>query len=199
MYLEFGILKLEFYLFNVFFVLQNLRLMDTSKIIEIIAYTLPSIVTGGVAYYLFNAYFQDQQNSRRWLMQKENQKQALPLRLQAYERMVLFLERIHPAQLVMRVVPPTEDKNDYATLLIHAIQTEFEHNLTQQIYLTNESWDVVTKSKNTTIQLIRKTSLKMDIANASQLRESILKELIEMEAPSSIAINFLKEELKNIL
>jgi hypothetical protein len=173
--------------------------MDTSKIIEIIAYTLPSIVTGGVAYYLFNAHFQDQQNTRRWLMQKENQKQALPLRLQAYERMVLFLERIHPAQLVMRVVPPTEDKNDYATLLIHAIQTEFEHNLTQQIYLTNESWDIVTKSKNTTVQLIRNTSLKMDIANASQLREGILKELIEMEAPSSIAINFLKEELKNVL
>lgn len=173
--------------------------MDTSKIIEIIAYTLPSIVTGGVAYYLFNAHFQDQQNTRRWLMQKENQKQALPLRLQAYERMVLFLERIHPAQLVMRVVPPTEDKNDYATLLIHAIQTEFEHNLTQQIYLTNESWDIVTKSKNTTVQLIRNTSLKMDIANASKLREGILKELIEMEAPSSIAINFLKEELKNVL
>lgn len=173
--------------------------MDTSKIIELASYTLPSLVTGGVAYYLFHSFFKNEENRRRYELIKVNQKQALPLRLQAYERMVLFLERIHPAQLVIRVAPPTEDKNDYATLLIHAIQTEFEHNLTQQIYLTNESWDIVNKSKNTTIQLIRNTSLKMDIANANQLREGILKELTDMEAPSSIAINFLKEELKNIL
>ena len=173
--------------------------MDTSKIIEIVAYTLPSLITGGVAYFLFTAYFKDQQNTRRWLVVKDNQKQALPIRLQAYERIVLFLERIHPAQLLMRITPPSEDKNDYATLLIHSIQTEFEHNIAQQIYLTNESWDIVNKSKNTTVQLIRKTSLNAEIKNASQLRESILRELLEMEAPSSVAISYLKEELKNIL
>jgi hypothetical protein len=173
--------------------------MDTSKIIEIVAYTLPSLITGAVAYFLFTAHFKDQQNTRRWLVLRDNQKQALPIRLQAYERIVLFLERIHPAQLLMRIAPPTEDKSDYATLLIHSIQTEFEHNLAQQIYLTNESWDIVNKSKNTTVQLIRKTSLNAEITNASQLREAILRELLEMEAPSSVAISYLKEELKNIL
>jgi hypothetical protein len=65
--------------------------MDNSKIFEILAYTLPSLITGSVAYYLFNAHFKDQQNTRRWLLQKENQKDSLPLRLQAYERMALFL------------------------------------------------------------------------------------------------------------
>ncbi len=173
--------------------------MDTAKILEIVSYTLPSLITGGVAYFFFTSYFKDQQKTRRWLLMKENQKEALPLRLQAYERMVLFLERIHPAQLLLRVAPPTEDKNDYATLLIHAIQTEFEHNLTQQIYITNECWDVINKSKNTTVQLIRNTSIKTEIANANQLREAVLRSLTEMEAPSSLAINFIKEELKNIL
>lgn len=173
--------------------------MDTSKIIEIVSYTLPSLITGGVAYFFFTSYFKDQQNTRRWLLLKENQKESLPLRLQAYERMVLFLERIHPAQLVLRVVPPTDDKNDYATLLIHAIQTEFEHNLTQQIYITNECWDVVNKSKTATIQMIRKASLNMEIANANQLREAVLRELTEIEAPTSFAISFIKEELKSVL
>ncbi|HBK82729.1 MAG TPA: hypothetical protein DDZ41_03895, partial [Flavobacterium sp.] len=141
----------------------------------------------------------DQQNTRRWLLLKENQKDSLPLRLQAYERMVLFLERIHPAQLLLRVLPPTEDKNDYATLLIHAIQTEFEHNLTQQIYITNECWEVIKKSKTTTIQLIIKTTSNPEIFNAEQLREAVLMELTEIEAPSSVGINFIKEELKNII
>ncbi len=173
--------------------------MNIDKILEIVSYTLPSLITGGVAYFLFTSYFKDQQNTRRWLLMRENQKESLPLRLQAYERMVLFLERIHPAQLLLRIAPPTEDKSDYATLLIHAIQTEYEHNLTQQIYITNECWDVINKSKTTTVQLIRNTSINTEIANASQLREAVLRELIEMEAPSSVAINFLKEELKNIL
>lgn len=173
--------------------------MDTTKILEIISYTLPSLITGGVAYFLFTSHFKDQQNTRRWLLLKDNQKESLPLRLQAYERMVLFLERIHPAQLLLRIAPPTEDKNDYATLLIHAIQTEFEHNLTQQIYITNECWDVINKSKTTTVQLIRNTSLDIQIATASQLRESILRTLTEMEAPTSVAVSFIKEELKSIL
>ena len=173
--------------------------MDTSKIIEIVSYALPSLITGGVAYLLFASHFKDQQNTRRWLLVKENQKESLPIRLQAYERMVLFLERIHPAQLLLRVLPPSEDKNDYATLLIHAIQTEFDHNLTQQIYITNECWDVVKKSKTTTIQLIRKTAINSEITNAQQLREAVLLELTETEAPSSVGINFIKEELKNIL
>ena len=67
--------------------------MESTKIIEILAYTLPSLITGGVAYYLFNLYFKEQQNTRRWLLQKDAQKDALPLRLQAYERKTLILER----------------------------------------------------------------------------------------------------------
>ncbi len=73
--------------------------METAKILEILGYTLPSLVTGGVAYFLFESYFKDQQNTRRWLLQKENKKDILPLRLQAYERLTLLMERIHPAQI----------------------------------------------------------------------------------------------------
>ena len=84
-----------------------------NKIIEILAYTIPSIITGSVAYYLFKVYFKDQQNARRWLLQKEAQKYTLPIRLQAYERMSLFLERINIIKMVVRVMPVSEDKHDY--------------------------------------------------------------------------------------
>ncbi len=173
--------------------------MDTTKIIDLLSYTLPSLVTGGVAYYLFNSYFKDQQHTRRWLSQKETQKQALPLRLQAYERLSLFLERINPSQLLLRIAPPSTSKQDYATLLAHQIQTEFEHNLTQQIYVTAETWNMILKAKNSTVQMIRKNAIREDIADANKLREAIMIELTEVEAPSSIAISFIKEELKNVL
>ena len=126
------------------------------------------------------------------------QKDTLPLRLQAYERMVLFLERINPAQLLLRVAPISQSKDDYATLLVHHIQTEYEHNLTQQIYLTAETWDIVLKAKNSTVQMIRKNALREDVADADKLREAIMIELTETEAPSNIAISYLKEELKRV-
>ncbi|WP_320815702.1 hypothetical protein [Flavobacterium sp.] len=172
--------------------------MDSTKIIELAAYTLPALITGGVAYFLFHSFFKNEENRRRFELLKENQSQALPIRLQAYERMVLFLERINPAQLLLRVSPPNTSKEDYATFLIHSIQTEFEHNLTQQVYLTSNTWDIINKAKNSTIQLIRRKSIEKEIVSAEKLREAILIEMTETESPSVIAISYLKEDLKTI-
>ena len=124
-----------------------------NKIIEILAYTLPSMITGAVAYFLFRSHFDDQQNTRRWLLQKENQKDSLPLRLQAYERLTLFLERINPTKLLIRVTPISNNKNDYENYIIAQIEQEFEHNLTQQIYVSEACWTIVKAAKNTTIQM----------------------------------------------
>ena len=173
--------------------------MDNSKIFEILAYTLPSLITGGLAYYLFNLYFKDQQNTRRWLLQKENQKDALPLRLQAYERMALFLERINPSKILIRVTPNSQNKNDYENLLIFSIEQEFEHNLTQQIYITDACWTIILTAKNTIIQNIRKTNMSEKIDSADKLRETILRDLLDSESPSNVALNYLKKEVSQII
>ena len=173
--------------------------MDNSKILEILAYTLPSIITGGVAYYLFNSYFKDQQNTRRWLLQKENQKDSLPLRLQAYERMALFLERINPSNLLIRITPFSTDKNQYENLIIEHINQEYEHNITQQIYLSDECWTIIQTAKNTTIQNIRKTNMNEKVDSANKLREVILSDLLDSQSPSTIALSFLKDEVGRII
>ena len=173
--------------------------MDNSKILEILAYTLPSIITGAVAYYLFNSYFKDQQNTRRWLLQKENQKDSLPLRLQAYERMALFLERINPSNLLIRITPFSSDKNQYENLIIEHINQEYEHNITQQIYVTDECWTLIQTAKNTTIQNIRKTNMNEKVDSANKLREAILRDLLDSQSPSTIALSFLKDEVGRII
>ena len=173
--------------------------METSKIIEIAAYTLPSLITGAVAYYLFTAYFKDQQNTRHWLLQKENQKEALPLRLQAYERMAIFLERINPSKLLIRVAPMSQDKNLYEAFLIDHIEQELEHNLAQQIYVTEDCWNVILTAKNTLIQNIRKTTMSEKVTSADKLRETILSDLMEQESPTSIALAYLKKEVTQVI
>lgn len=172
--------------------------METTKIIELLSYTLPSLITGGVAYILFNSYFKDQQHTRRWLNQKETQKQALPLRLQAYERLSLFLERINPSKILIRVAPISTNKNDYADYLIVSIDQEFEHNLTQQIYVSNSCWGYVVTAKNATIQMIRKAAATPEITSADELRELILKDLFDKDTPSNAALAFIKDEVSSM-
>lgn len=172
--------------------------MNTDKILELAAYTLPALITGGTAFILLQKFFNNEENKRRFELLKENQKQALPIRLQAYERLVLFLERINPVQLLLRVPGTGLDPQSYATLLVHSIQTEYEHNITQQIYVSEEAWSTVLKAKNGIIVLIRNKSITEGITNANEMRQAILTELMESDSVSDIAIAFIKEELKKV-
>ena len=172
--------------------------MDTNKIIELLAYTLPSLITGGVAYYLFQSYFNDQQNTRKWLLQKEAKKDALPLRLQAFERMTLFLERISLNKLLVRLSPISQDKHDYENYVIAQIEQEFEHNLTQQIYMSAHCWTVISTAKNATIQTIRKANMSEKVTSADKLREVVLSDAMENESPISLALNFIKSEVSEL-
>lgn len=168
--------------------------MET-KIIEILAYTIPSIITGAVAYFLFKTHFEDQQNTRKWLIQKDARKDALPMRLQAYERMTLFLERINVTKLMVRIAPVSEKSDDYENYVIAQIDQEFEHNLTQQIYISNECWNVVLAAKNATIQLIRVVNRNEKITTADRLREAVLNEMMDNPSPSAVALEYIKNEV----
>lgn len=173
--------------------------MDTIKIIEIVAFTLPSIITGGVAYYFFKTHIQHEDNGRKYIIQKENNKEALPIKLQAYERMTLFLERINPTKLLVRIAPFNEDKHDYEHYLIQQIEQEFEHNLAQQIYLSEDCWTVICNSKNAIIQTLRAASKQEEIKTAQALRELVLTDLVQKVAPTHNALNYLKTEVGIIL
>ncbi len=173
--------------------------MDTQKTIELILYLLPAIITGGVAYFFFKKHTDNEENRRRYLLQKELQKNALPLRLQAYERMALFLERISPTNLMLRVQPLSNDKKAYAQLLIANIDQEFEHNLAQQIYITEACWNVIKSAKNTTITIIRNTVGNPETTDSDKLRELVLTSLLEKSSPSDTGMAFIKNELNTIL
>jgi hypothetical protein len=173
--------------------------MDTTKLIELLAYTLPALITGAVAYYLFDMHFKNEDKKRRFVLQKKSKKDALPLRLQAFERMALFLERINPTKLLIRITPISENKNDYENFVIAQIEQEFEHNLTQQIYMSDDCWTIIVTAKNATIQMIRKASMSERVDSADKLREVILSDLMEKATPSSAALSYLKNELNEFL
>ena len=178
---------------------RNNKIMNTERIIELLSYTLPAIVTGVVAYYFFFNYTKNEEYKTKLLILKENQNNGLHLKLQAYERMTLFLERIKPSKLLLRVTSINNDKNAYALSLNNTIEQEFEHNLSQQIYISEKCWSVIIAAKNATSQIVKKTSEDFTITNAQELRESILKRMLNNAPPSTTALAFIKEEVKNLL
>ena len=173
--------------------------MDVTKIIELLAYTLPALITGVVAYYFFELHTKNEEGRRRYLLNKEAQKDALPLRLQAFERMTLYLERINPTKLLIRITPISSNKNDYENYIISQIEQEFEHNLSQQIYMSNDCWTIIVTAKNATIQMIRKANMSERVDSADKLREVILSDLMDKQTPSNAALSFLKNEVNEFL
>jgi len=108
--------------------------------------------------------------------------------------MVLFLERIAINSLVVRVAPTGQDKSSYENLLIKQIENEFEHNLSQQIYMSDECWNIIKAAKNTTIKLIRSAGMS-ESDSADKLREDILNQGMEKQSPSNTALSFIKKEV----
>ena len=75
------------------------------KLIEALAYTVPALITGGVAYFMFGAFVRQDNNEKKFNALVAKKKESLPIKLQAYERLLLFSERINPSKLIVRVNP----------------------------------------------------------------------------------------------
>ncbi|AFL81797.1 hypothetical protein Aeqsu_2337 [Aequorivita sublithincola DSM 14238] len=171
---------------------------EATQIISYVAYLLPAIVVGLVAYFFFKGHTANEEGRRRYLIQKEAQKQVLPLRLQAYERITLLLERIDLNKLLIRVKPFSDSKDDYENLLVKNIEQEFEHNLTQQIYVTPECWNLVSAAKNATIHIIRQGAMHEKEGNVDKMREWLLQNFMEEITPSQKALAYIKKEVSEL-
>ena len=172
--------------------------METSKFIELLAFTIPAIVTGVVAYFFFKQHTKNEHSRRAYELMKEKQSIALPTRLQAYERMALFLERISPVKLLVRIKPTGKDKVAYQQKLIKAIENEFEHNMAQQIYVTETCWNTLVTAKSATMNMIRTATANTSVPDAGALQEHILTTLMDQPAPSNAALSYIKEEVQKI-
>lgn len=141
---------------------------------------------------------ENEEKRRSYFLKKETQKSALPVRLQAYERLSLFLERITPDRLVIRVSGKGLTVAQYRNLLVQSIRTEFEHNLSQQIYVSEEAWRFLVSAKSATVGIVNSSADALDPkADGIELSKHILNREMEMEVyPTKKALSYLKAEVK---
>ena len=175
--------------------------MDTDKIIELAFYTLPALITGGVAYFSFQTFTKNDENRRRFQLLKENQKQSLPLKLQAYERIVIFLERIHPNTMIVRVNKHGMTAQQFHIELVKTVKSEYEHNLSQQIYISYNAWELVKTAKEEIIKLINISATKVPHENSSNDLAMMILNItanLEKKIPTDVAVEYLKKEVSQI-
>lgn len=167
------------------------------KIFEALAYTIPSLVTGGVAFVIFNSFLKRENNDKKFEALVAKKKESLPLKLQSYERLLLFCERINPSKLLLRVNPIGDDVNAYLHLLTGNIDQEFEHNLVQQLYVSNDVWKAVVASKIAINNQLRK--IADESSSAKEFRANILAKFSQTESPTETSVAIIKQEVKKLL
>lgn len=172
--------------------------MEFTPVLNYVAYLLPAIVVGIIAYYFFKGHTANEEGRRRFLIQKEAQNKVLPTRLQAYERLTLLLERIDPNKLLIRVKPTSSEIEKYEELLIKNIEQEFDHNVTQQIYVSVECWNLIQTAKNATIHIIRQVAMHEQKNTADAMREAVLRHFMEEVTPSQKALTYIKKEVSEL-
>lgn len=152
------------------------------------------------SYFLIKQLLQSQEKRTLLEIRKKSVESINPLRLQAYERAVLFLERITPNNLVLRIYNNRMSTRELHTELLSNIRNEYDHNITQQIYMSRGAWEALKRAKEETIKLVNIAASKVDdSAQGIELSKVLLDMCMQMDKlPTQMAIDIIKDEVKSL-
>jgi len=176
------------------------------NLINILGFAVPFLILLGIVgiyyiYLLLKSYIEEQSKIHQLELQSQNQSQdGAALRLQAYERLVLYLERISPQRLIGRLRQEGMTSPELQFAMISTIRAEFEHNITQQLYVSSASWLLIKTVTEEQISIINKiaTDLPVD-ATGSDLGRGLLSYFAQYGLPTENAIQVLKTEASELL
>ena len=157
---------------------------------------LPAAMVGGIAYFIVYKYLQYEENKLKLEIDKSRLEIVFPARMQAYERITLYLERITPENLVRRVIKGNTSVRVFQSEMIATVRSEYEHNISQQIYISLASWAMVKTATEESIRLVNVAAAKINAsAQATDLAEKILEISTQIgKFPTHMAIEHIKKE-----
>ena len=168
---------------------------------DILKITIPAVIVFLTAYFILKNMIASDQDKRRQELILQNGRTVMPIRLQAYERIILFLERISLESMLVRVSTHDMTSGQLHSTLLATIRSEFEHNLSQQIYMTQQAWEVVKNARSNMIKIINSEAEKMPANSTGMaLSKKLLETVMELDKePTRVAIDFIKAEVGKII
>lgn len=169
--------------------------------IDVLFYFVPALIAVGAMFLLVKKYLERDRHLRMTEIRSQQVKDSMPLKLQAIERMVLFLERISPDSLFPRL-----HRSGITAAQLHAdalstIRAEFDHNLTQQVYLTDNTWSAVKKAKEELVRLLNVALSETGSgATGIHLSSKVFDLMMKMDDyPHQKALDVLKAEARRLI
>lgn len=175
---------------------------DTAYLFDLLKIILPALIVAGAIFLLFRQFLEREQQRRLIELRLENSKTTLPVRLQAYERVILLLERISPNNILVRLGSAGQTAAEYHRVLQEEIRAEYDHNISQQLYLSSDAWALVKEAKENVLTTVNRAF--HGLPNPQQLRgtelaKRILEGLMNDEAdPTAQAIEAVKREASGL-
>jgi hypothetical protein len=167
-------------------------------ITDLIQILVPSLLVLYAVFLVVKSFLQKEFDKRLIDIKIKNSETVLPLRLQAYERVCLLLERITPNNILVRLNDPAYNAKAFQQVLLKEIREELNHNLSQQVYLTDQAWNSVKMAVEEVTVLINNSSSGLTEENSAiELAKAIFENMMKLEKdPVSDALTIVKDEIR---
>ncbi len=161
---------------------------------------LPAILVLYAMYITMKSILVKELEKKMLELKTESSKTVLPVRLQAYERLALFLERISPRNLILRLNSSGLTAREFQHVLLHEVREEYNHNLSQQIYLSEGLWDLISKTVDQIIAMINTSAENMEEkADGKDLAREVFNAISrEKTDPVRPALSAIRAEISEL-
>ena len=168
--------------------------------LDILKYTLSGLLVVFGAYFLLKGQLDSYYNFKALEYKTLVVKDVLPLKLQAYERLTLFIERINPANLLVRLHISGMSAKEMQNLILTEVRAEYQHNISQQLYISNDSWAIIKRVKDDTVNLVNQSMASLHPeATAVELSKVIFARFAEVEEnPYDLALLVMKDDIQSL-
>jgi hypothetical protein len=170
-------------------------------LLDILKYTLPAVLVVFAVYLVLKQLFAENARQRRYEFLRTSAQLITPARLQAYERLTLLLERITPENMLTKLACSEMTAYQLQTILLETIRNEYEHNISQQLYVGNDVWIMVRNARESLLQLVNgcASQLPSDASGLTLAQSMIETYNTSDQTPVELALQLLKKEMQERL
>lgn len=168
--------------------------------LEFIKILVPAAAVLYAMYLVVKSFLNKELQKQHLEIRNKSIETVLPNRLHAYERIVLFLERISPNNLVLRLNNGDYSAREFQQILVSEVRNEYNHNVSQQLYMSDQTWDLVLNAKEELVNTINQSAESLDPkATGIDLSKKVFEMWIAHEVdPIQLANHHLKNEIREV-
>ncbi|MBK7689567.1 MAG: hypothetical protein IPJ31_00060 [Bacteroidetes bacterium] len=172
------------------------------QILDIAKYILPSVVVLIATYLIVDKFLVKEVEKKQLAIFQQNSNLTVQMRLQAYERLAIFVERMHATSLISRYYTQGASVQDLQLAMVQGIRAEFEHNISQQIYVSNEVWQTVKTVMEQEITMLNRIGSSFELGTPAANYIKALSDFVldpHTTLSTNIALETINREAKSIL